>query len=97
MSSPKDRRVVLVEPGVTRTSFEENLTRPDQPLPLYASVRVRQEALMRDWIKTGDVPEVVANTVVKAATAAAPNRRYPASHRERRRVRDALPSRQICL
>ena len=26
-------RVVLVEPGVTRTSFEENITRPDRQLP----------------------------------------------------------------
>ncbi|MEP6938157.1 MAG: oxidoreductase [Rudaea sp.] len=71
-------RVALVEPGVTRTAFEENLTRPDQPLPLYASVRARQEALMRGWIETGDAPEVVADTVVKAATAAVPKRRYPA-------------------
>jgi short-subunit dehydrogenase len=71
-------RVVLVEPGVTRTAFEENLTRPDRPLPVYVSVRQRQEALMREWIETGDAPEVVADTVVKAATVAVPKRRYPA-------------------
>ena len=71
-------RVVLVEPGVTRTAFEENLTRPDRPLPLYDSVRQRQEALMREWIETGDAPEVVAATVVEAATAVTPRRRYPA-------------------
>jgi short-subunit dehydrogenase len=71
-------RVVLVEPGTTRTAFEENLVRADRPLPIYEAVRQRQEALMRDWIATGDAPEVVADTVVKAATAAVPKRRYPA-------------------
>jgi short-subunit dehydrogenase len=71
-------RVVLVEPGVTRTAFEENLVRADRPLPIYEAVRQRQEALMRDWVATGDAPEVVADTVVKAATVAVPKRRYPA-------------------
>ena len=71
-------RVVLVEPGVTRTAFEDNLTRPDRPLPLYDSVRQSQEALMRDWIQTGDAPEVVAEVVVKAATATVPKLRYTA-------------------
>lgn len=71
-------RVVLVEPGVTRTSFEDNLTRPDQPLPLYGPERNRMEALMRTWMQAGDAPEIVAATVVKAATSALPKRRYPA-------------------
>lgn len=71
-------RVVLVEPGVTRTAFEENLTRPDRPLAIYDAIRQRQEVLMRKWVETGDAPEVVADTVVKAATAAVPKRRYTA-------------------
>jgi NAD(P)-dependent dehydrogenase (short-subunit alcohol dehydrogenase family) len=71
-------RVVLVEPGVTRTSFEENITRPDRPLPLYGPERTRMEALMRNLIQIGDAPEVVAATVVKAATSALPKRRYTA-------------------
>ena len=71
-------RVVLVEPGVTRTSFEENITRPDQLLPLYDAERIRMEGLMRSMIQTGDAPEVVASTVVKAATTTMPKRRYPA-------------------
>lgn len=71
-------RVVLVQPGVTRTSFEENLTRADQPMPIYAEARARSEGLMRKWIETGDDPQVVADTVVKAATAGMPNLRYPA-------------------
>lgn len=71
-------RVVLVEPGVTRTSFEENITRPDRLLPTYDSVRPRMEALMRKWIEAGDAPEVVAEGVVKAANEAVPRRRYTA-------------------
>ena len=71
-------RVVLVEPGVTRTAFEENLTRADQPMPTYAQARARSEDLMRKWIEAGDAPQVVADAVVKAATAAKPKLRYSA-------------------
>ncbi|NJA04245.1 oxidoreductase [Methylococcaceae bacterium WWC4] len=71
-------RVVLVEPGYTRTAFESSLTKPDQPLAVYDSVRTGMEALMRKGVNAGDAPEVVADTVLKAATAAAPKRRYTA-------------------
>jgi len=71
-------RVVLVEPGLTRTAFEENITRPDQPLPVYETVRTRMAALMRKLIETGDAPDVVADAVVKAATTDSPRRRYTA-------------------
>ncbi len=43
-------RAVLVEPGVTRTVFEENLMRTDQPLPAYAAEGARSERLMRKWV-----------------------------------------------
>ena len=71
-------RAVLVEPGVTRTAFEENLTRADQPLPVYAAERARSESLMRKWVEAGDPPQVVADAVVKAATASKPKLRYSA-------------------
>ncbi|TAN52170.1 MAG: oxidoreductase [Methylococcaceae bacterium] len=71
-------RVVLVEPGFTRTSFEERIMSPDQPLAVYDSVRTDMTALMRNWVNAGDAPEVVAHTVVKAATTVAPRRRYTA-------------------
>lgn len=71
-------RVVLVEPGPTRTPFEENLTRADRPLPVYEAARADAEKLMREIIETGDAPEVVADMVVKAVTAATPRRRYTA-------------------
>ncbi|NEU12726.1 oxidoreductase [Methylobacterium sp. BTF04] len=76
-------RAVLVEPGVTRTAFEENLTRADRPLALYADGRSRSEGLMRKWVETGDDPQIVADAVVKAATATAPRLRYAAGKQSR--------------
>ncbi|MBB2974180.1 oxidoreductase [Mesorhizobium sp. RMAD-H1] len=71
-------RVVLVEPAYTRTSFEENLVRPDRLLDIYDSARAGMNEVLRKAIDRGDVPEVAAGTVVKAATALAPRRRYAA-------------------
>ncbi|ANM09424.1 short-chain dehydrogenase protein [Rhizobium sp. N541] len=90
-------RVVLVQPGVTRTSFEENLTRADQPLPAYASERARSEALMRKWVESGDAPQIVADMVVKAATAKKPKLRYSAGKQSRqvRSLRRYLPERLV--
>jgi NAD(P)-dependent dehydrogenase (short-subunit alcohol dehydrogenase family) len=90
-------RVTLVEPGVTRTSFEENLTRADQPLPVYDTQRARSEALMRRWIETGDAPQVVADMVVAAATAKNPKLRYSAGKQSRqvRSLRRFMPERLV--
>ncbi len=65
-------RVALVEPGLTRTAFEESMTRPDRSLAVYQLVRSDMEALMRRGVSAGDEPEVVARTVLKAATDATP-------------------------
>jgi short-subunit dehydrogenase len=77
-------RVVLVEPGYTNTAFEKNKMTPDRPLPTYDSVRAQIERLMLKSVKEGDAPEVVAETVSKAASAGTPNRRYPAGKLARR-------------
>ena len=71
-------RVVLVEPAYTRTSFEENLGRPDQSLDIYDSARAGMNAILRKALETGDAPEVVARTVLKAATDSVPKGRYTA-------------------
>ncbi|AYG64576.1 MULTISPECIES: oxidoreductase [unclassified Rhizobium] len=86
-------RVVLVEPGVTRTAFEENITRPDLPLREYDDVRADAEKLMREIVEKGDAPEVVADMVVKAANAASPKRRYTAGRmaKQVRFIRRFLP------
>lgn len=71
-------RVVLVEPAYTRTSFEDNLANPDRLLDVYELARAGGKAIVREAMQTGDAPEVVAEMVVKAATAAVPRRRYAA-------------------
>ncbi|TIY10458.1 MAG: SDR family NAD(P)-dependent oxidoreductase, partial [Mesorhizobium sp.] len=55
-------RVVLVEPAYTRTSFEENLARPDQLLDIYDSARAGMNVAVRKAMEKGDAPEVVAKT-----------------------------------
>ena len=86
-------RVVLVEPGVTRTAFEENITRPDRPLSAYDKARADAEKLMREIVERGDAPEVVADMVVAAANAASPKRRYTAGRmaKQVRFIRRFLP------
>jgi hypothetical protein len=59
------------------------MTRADTPLPIYAAERSRMEQLMRRWVETGDAPQVVADTVVKAAADAAPKLRYAAGKQSR--------------
>jgi NAD(P)-dependent dehydrogenase (short-subunit alcohol dehydrogenase family) len=76
-------RVVLVEPAYTRTSFEGNVYQADQRLDLYQSARTNAEQVMREAMKAADSPELVASAVVKASTAAIPNRRYTAGRMAR--------------
>lgn len=71
-------RVVLIEPAYTRTSFENNTLAPDAPLGLYDSARAAMSAVMRTAMESGDAPEVVVETILKAATAASPKLRYTA-------------------
>jgi len=71
-------RVVLVEPAYTRTSFEESLVRPDRVLDIYDAARAGMNGVLRKAIETGDAPEVVARTILEAATTSAPKRRYAA-------------------
>jgi short-subunit dehydrogenase len=86
-------RVALVEPGFTRTSFEENLAKPDCLLAAYDPARAGMEAHMRNGVESGDAPEVVAETVVQTATAAVPRRRYAAGRlaRQVRLMRRFVP------
>ena len=76
-------RVVLVEPGYTRTSFEGNVYQADQQLDVYQSGRTNAEGVLRDGMKTADTPELVASAIVKASTAVNPLRRYTAGRAAR--------------
>lgn len=71
-------RVALVEPAYTRTSFEDNLAKPDQLLDVYDAARAGMNAVVRKAMEKGDSPELVAKTVLAAATDRVPKRRYAA-------------------
>ncbi|MGW7244054.1 oxidoreductase [Streptomyces sp. NPDC054804] len=71
-------RVLLVEPGYTRTAFDANAAQPDTPLPLYAERRRVFDEVVAAAMKTGDDPAVVAKEIVTAATAPKPKLRYTA-------------------
>jgi NAD(P)-dependent dehydrogenase (short-subunit alcohol dehydrogenase family) len=73
-------RVIIVEPAFTQTSFDQNMTDADRPLPAYAAARVTAAAVVREAVTGGDAddPEVVARVVVTAAGARNPRTRYPA-------------------
>jgi len=71
-------RVLLVEPGFTRTSFEDSITNPDNLLPEYDLARTTASDQMREGLEKGDAPEVVANVIVKVANTTSPKLRYTA-------------------
>ena len=71
-------RVSLIEPAYTRSDFDQNALKPDLALSVYDKARAGIHALTQDVMRTADLPEVVANTVLRAATASQPRRRYTA-------------------
>jgi short-subunit dehydrogenase len=71
-------RVTLIEPAFTKSSFDQAALKPDAVLREYDEARASVEKLVQQAMTVGDPPEVVANTVVKAAAAARPKRRYSA-------------------
>jgi NAD(P)-dependent dehydrogenase (short-subunit alcohol dehydrogenase family) len=75
-------RVLLVEPGFTKTSFDA--TAADTPLPVYAERRKTAEVGLADGVKAGDAPSIVAHAIVAAATDERPKLRYPVGKAARR-------------
>ena len=69
-------RVSVVEPTYINTPFEANLMQPDTPLGMYREIRAGMEQRLKEAIAGADGPEVVAEIVLKAATAAQPKIRY---------------------
>ena len=59
-----------------RTVFDQNGLEPDSKLKEYDQARAGFEALLRDVMPVADRPELVAATIVIAATSARPQRRY---------------------
>jgi short-subunit dehydrogenase len=71
-------RVTLIEPAFTKSSFDQAALKPDTMLKEYDEARAGVDKLVQHAMTIGDSPEVVADTVVAAATAPRPKRRYPA-------------------
>jgi NAD(P)-dependent dehydrogenase (short-subunit alcohol dehydrogenase family) len=71
-------RVCVVEPGYTNTQFEANAPEVDAKLDEYTIARKALAKLVKVAIAAGDDPKVVADVVLKAATAKNPKLRYAA-------------------
>ncbi|MBI2256164.1 MAG: oxidoreductase [Proteobacteria bacterium] len=71
-------RVSLIEPAYMRGVFEQNALGPDSAVQDYDQARTRARKHERDAASVAEPPEVVAEAVVLAATAARPRQRYTA-------------------
>src|SRR3954447_6449370 len=71
-------RVLLVEPGYTRTGFDAKAIQPDAPLPIYAVQRQGFDGVIARAMAGGEYPATVANAIVAAATDPKPKLRYTA-------------------
>jgi short-subunit dehydrogenase len=71
-------RVAVIEPAYTKTQFDANLLKPDALLDEYREARAALGKVLREVMAAGDDPSVVAEVVLKAASAERPKLRYPA-------------------
>jgi short-subunit dehydrogenase len=76
-------RVAVIEPGVTKTSFESSTILADTPLPAYELGRKRYRAAYEKAMAAADTAESVASTVVSAAADRVPRLRYPSGRSAR--------------
>ena len=71
-------RVSVIEPAYTKTGFDANFLEPDTKLDEYRDVRAAIGKRCKELVEGGDEPGVVADTVLKVASAARPKLRYTA-------------------
>lgn len=74
-------RVSVIEPANTKTKFDANLLEPDSKLDEYREPRAAVGKRLAELIADADEPGVVADVVLKAASAARPKIRYAAGGR----------------
>lgn len=72
----KGIRVSVIEPAYINTPFDANLLKPDVPLDTYREICLGVEKRVKEVMVTADGPEMVAEVIVKAATAARPKVHY---------------------
>ena len=71
-------RVSVIEPAYTKTPFDANFMEPDAKVDEYREARAGMVKRVAEVMATAESPDVVADTVLKAANAARPKVRYPA-------------------
>jgi NAD(P)-dependent dehydrogenase (short-subunit alcohol dehydrogenase family) len=71
-------RVSVVEPAGTSTNIDANAPEADEKLDEYREVRAVVSKSLTELITNGDHPRLVAEVVLKAASAAHPKLRYTA-------------------
>lgn len=71
-------RVSVIEPAYTKTPFDANFLEPDAKLDAYREVRAAVSERVKEVMATADQPGVVAEVVLKAASAVRPRLRYTA-------------------
>jgi len=71
-------RVSVIEPAYTKTSFDANFMEPDAKLDEYREAREGVTKRVNEVMATAEQPGVVADIVLKAASAAHPKIRYAA-------------------
>jgi NAD(P)-dependent dehydrogenase (short-subunit alcohol dehydrogenase family) len=77
-------RVSVIEPAYTKTPFDANFLEPDAKLDAYREARVSVAERVKEVMQTADEPGIVADVVLKAASAAQPKLRYTAGVLARR-------------
>ena len=72
-------RVSVIEPAYTRTRFDANFLEADSKLEVYRDIRAALGKRLKEVVEaTADEPGIVADVVVRAASAARPKLRYTA-------------------
>lgn len=71
-------KVSIIEPAYTKTPFDANFIEPDVKLDEYREARAGVSRRVNEIMATAESPDVVAETVLKAANAAHPKIRYAA-------------------
>jgi NAD(P)-dependent dehydrogenase (short-subunit alcohol dehydrogenase family) len=71
-------RVSVIEPAYTKTPFDANFMEPDAKLGEYREAREGVNKRITEVMATAEQPGVVADTVLKAASAPHPKVRYAA-------------------
>lgn len=69
-------RVSVIEPAFMKTAIDANSRDSDAKLDAYRDVRIAMDKRLKEMLDVAEDPDVVADTVLKAARAASPKARY---------------------